>query len=103
MNKQIEDLMYRAGLTAQGCWDEMDDYDKKSIEKFAELIVRECSNVVSKKTGPKSALNVLEHFGLEESKGWVCPKCGIDRTKEVCPLGYMAAIEGKCPMTMEAQ
>jgi hypothetical protein len=34
--------------------------------KFAELIVRECAKVVFEKTGPKSALNVLEHFGLEE-------------------------------------
>ena len=34
--------------------------------KFAELIVRECARVVSQKTGPKSALNVLEHFGVEE-------------------------------------
>ena len=36
------------------------------IEKFAELIVRECAKVVFDKTGPKSALNVLEHFGVEE-------------------------------------
>jgi meiotically up-regulated gene 157 (Mug157) protein len=35
-------------------------------KKFAELIVRECALVVHKKTGPKSALNVLEHFGVEE-------------------------------------
>lgn len=37
-----------------------------SIQKFAELIVRECAKVVSEKTGPRSALNVLEHFGFEE-------------------------------------
>ena len=36
------------------------------VEKFAELIVRECAKVVFEKTGPKSALNVLEHFGVEE-------------------------------------
>ena len=46
MNKRIEDLMYHSGLTAQGCWDEMDDYDKQAIEKFAELIVKECMNVL---------------------------------------------------------
>ena len=34
--------------------------------KLAELIVRECAKVVFEKTGPKSALNVLEHFGVEE-------------------------------------
>ena len=38
----------------------------KIKQVFAELIVRECALVVHKKTGPKSALNVLEHFGVEE-------------------------------------
>lgn len=42
MNQRLEDLMYRAGLTAQGCWNGMDEYDHKAIEKFAELIVQEC-------------------------------------------------------------
>jgi hypothetical protein len=46
MNQKIEDLMYHAGLTAQGCWDEMDEFDKQAIEKFAELIVKECMNVL---------------------------------------------------------
>ena len=35
-------------------------------EKFAELIVRECALVAFKKAGPKTALDVLEHFGVEE-------------------------------------
>ena len=39
---------------------------KLDVAKFAELIIRECALVVHKKTGPKSALNVLEHFGVEE-------------------------------------
>lgn len=42
MNERINDLMYHAGLTAQGCWDSMDDYDRAAILKFAELIVRQC-------------------------------------------------------------
>ena len=46
MNQKIEDLMYHAGLTAQGCWDEMDEYDRNAIEKFAELIVKECIQVL---------------------------------------------------------
>ena len=47
MNADIkfDDLMYRAGLTAQGRWDEMDDYDRKAIEKFAQLIVAECADL----------------------------------------------------------
>jgi len=75
MNKQMENLMYHAGLTAQGCWDEMDDYDHKAIEKFAELIVRECAEMVKIQNeqfmeneshyGVVSA-DVLKHFGVEE-------------------------------------
>lgn len=42
MNERLEDLLYQAGLTAQGSWDSMDPYDQKAIERFAELIVREC-------------------------------------------------------------
>ena len=66
MNEQVEHCLYQAGLTAQGCWDNLDDYAKAGIEKFAELIIRECSNVVSHSTGPKTALRVLDHFGIEE-------------------------------------
>lgn len=43
---KIENLMYQAGLTAQGCWDKMDDYDHQAIEKLTELIVQECANLV---------------------------------------------------------
>jgi hypothetical protein len=46
MNERIEHCLYQAGLTAQGCWDELDDYAKEGIEKFAELIVKECVSVV---------------------------------------------------------
>ena len=44
MNQRIEHCLYQAGLTAQGCWDELDDYAKEGIEKFAQLIVKECVN-----------------------------------------------------------
>jgi hypothetical protein len=36
--------------------------------KFAELIVRECAGVIHKQIGPKSAIDVLEHFGIQETK-----------------------------------
>jgi hypothetical protein len=45
MNERIEHCLYQAGLTAQGCWEELDDYAKEGIEKFAELIVKECLNI----------------------------------------------------------
>ena len=45
METKFEDLMYRSGLTASGCWDQLDEYDRKAIEKFGELIVKECVEV----------------------------------------------------------
>jgi hypothetical protein len=44
MNERIEHCLYQAGLTAQGCWEDLDTYTQEGIEKFAELIVRECVN-----------------------------------------------------------
>lgn len=45
MNERLENLLYESGLTAQGCWDELDDYAKQGIERFAELIIRECAEI----------------------------------------------------------
>ncbi len=45
MDTKFEDLMYKSGLTASGCWDQLDDYDRKAIEQFGELIVKECVEV----------------------------------------------------------
>ena len=42
-----------------------DGVDSKIKQKFAELLVKECANVIHKKIGPKTALDVLNHFGLE--------------------------------------
>jgi hypothetical protein len=43
------------------------------------------------------------HFEIPQHKGWVCPRCGVDRTREVCPKGHSAALTGECPMIAEAQ
>jgi hypothetical protein len=78
MNKKIEDLMYHAGLTAAGCWDTMDAYDRAAIEKFAELIVAECIFTIQMgitRDGPntekylrsiKHITQIKEHFGVQE-------------------------------------
>lgn len=42
VNEKFDNLLYASGLTAQGCWDEMDEYDRTAILKFGELIVQEC-------------------------------------------------------------
>ena len=56
--------MYRAGLTAQGCWDSMDDYDHKAIEKFAELIVLETINCATHIEGIEA---IKQHFGINNN------------------------------------
>lgn len=77
VSEKIDLLMYHAGLTAQGCWDEMDEYARTAIIKFAELIVRECMNLVKDcYAEPESgqslyqtacASTIIEdHFGFEE-------------------------------------
>jgi len=51
MNELIEHCLYESGLTAQGCWDEFDDYAKEAIERFAKLIIKESADngvVISK-------------------------------------------------------
>ena len=67
MNERLEDLMYRAGLTAQGCWDNMDQYDHEAIEKFAQLIIRECADIASMNQHQyeSTGVYVLKHFGVE--------------------------------------
>ena len=76
MNERFEHLMYSSGLTASGCWDEMDDYAREAIEKFAELIVQECVAICEDTEGDPSAdsrwgrrccaLEIRQHFGVEE-------------------------------------
>jgi hypothetical protein len=46
LNDNFENLLYQAGLTAQGCWDELDDYAREAIVQFGHLIVQDCIQVV---------------------------------------------------------
>lgn len=69
MNKRIEELAKQAVITTDletdYCEEELGKWFDYYSEKFAELIVRECANVIHDRIGPKSALDVLEHFGVE--------------------------------------
>jgi hypothetical protein len=42
--------MYEAGMTAQGCWDELDSYQQESIERLANLIIKECDKLNKKQS-----------------------------------------------------
>jgi hypothetical protein len=43
MNERIDHCLYLAGLTASGCWEDLDTYTQEGIERFAEFIVLECA------------------------------------------------------------
>ena len=75
MNERIKQLWEEAAKTTQGdSWEEQ----TKFMEKFAELIIRECAWIAndpapsvydhdSYKLGRKFAgIDVLKHFGVEE-------------------------------------
>jgi hypothetical protein len=66
MNERIEHCLYQAGLTAQGCWEDLDTYTQEGIEKFAELIVKECAELVDGRTFLYAGNTIREHFGVEE-------------------------------------
>jgi hypothetical protein len=73
MNERIEQCLYLSGLTAQGCWDELDDYAKQGIYKFGELIVQECLDIVNRKeysyheADPlwETSQLIKQHFGVK--------------------------------------
>lgn len=105
MNERIRQLWDQAAkLETDTSW----AGQTRFMEKFAELIIRECCtalhpmlrDMISRGQGQDL---IRQHFGIEERKGWICPKCGVDRTQDVCPKGHTAAVTGDCPMTATAQ
>jgi hypothetical protein len=62
MNERIKEL-------EKQCWQstQTEPYVLFDVKKFAELIVRECMDVVAKKCASPTAYNALaEHWGVEE-------------------------------------
>jgi hypothetical protein len=62
MNERIRLLALQAGATTtqRSGWIDYGTLDL-DVEKFAELIVRECASKVTR----NEALNIFEHFGVE--------------------------------------
>jgi len=67
MDSKIDDLMYQSGLTASGCWDSMDSYDKEAIENFGKLIIKECIEINKQELSFNAFERLMnkyqEHFG----------------------------------------
>ena len=41
---------------------------REELARLTERIIRDCARVVFDNTGPRCALNVLEHFGLKDEE-----------------------------------
>jgi hypothetical protein len=62
MNERIRELVAQAGTDTSGKWMSTDH-----AEKFAQLIVRECIEVVGKATASSNGYQALmKHFGVNE-------------------------------------
>ena len=47
---------------------------------------------------------ILNGKPVEQTPQLVCPKCGVDRSKETCPLGgNVMRVLNECPMVGKAQ
>jgi hypothetical protein len=67
MTDRYDDQLYESGLTAQGCWDELDDYAKEAIIRFGDLIVKECINQSNNFASiPMAKYAIAQRFGVEE-------------------------------------
>jgi len=68
MNERIKQI-------SQEVWEWSDSQEYKGVDEFSEIweaefarrIIQECAGVISDRIGPKSALDILEHFGVNES------------------------------------
>ena len=68
MNERIKQLAEQAGATVmeRSGWTDYGTLDL-DVEKFAELIVRECADVAFLEANSrKTQRAVLQHFGVEE-------------------------------------
>jgi hypothetical protein len=64
MNERIRELAEQASLYARSDNSSMvfENFQKRYTEMFAELIVRECSDLVM---NDENAFDILKHFGVE--------------------------------------
>jgi hypothetical protein len=107
MNDKLRQFEKESKLEIFGLGARRDKWET-ALEKYAELIIEECANIGNKAYSDVVDFTYIgdkikDHFRVEGHKGWVCSKCGIDRTRAVCPKGHTASITGECPMTAEAQ
>lgn len=70
MSYMIDDILYRAGLTAQGCWDELDEYAQEAIIRSIKMTVQECVSICEKGTATQTTCSgaasmIKQHFEID--------------------------------------
>jgi hypothetical protein len=103
MNERLKELMLEAGYAAPEIAGRANKLAELIIQECAMFVVIELEGKVGSRIADATANRLEEHFGVKEPRGWLCPKCGIDRAKEACPNGHHAALTGHCPMIGVAQ
>jgi hypothetical protein len=116
MNERIKELTEQAEIRFKKLYipdttyvhESPAEVTRERLQKFAELLIQEAAafvggaaevyNQAEQDACVRASKGLMKHFGVEEPKGWVCPKCGIDRIKEACPNGHHATLTGHCPM-----
>jgi histone H3/H4 len=63
MKERIQKLARQARIDVRHIENQADDDFADNLEKFAELIVRECAEICLEANDHK---NILQHFGVEE-------------------------------------
>ena len=64
MNERMKELARQAGFGPTANPYERQAFD---VNKFAELIVRECASIADIAEPYKSSDNILKHFGVEDA------------------------------------
>lgn len=70
------------------------------------LVILNTENDVIDKIGATDKIGfVLNGKPIEvvQENTLICPKCGVDRFKQLCPNGATAALTDQCPMKATAQ
>ena len=67
MNERMRDpfhaLIWKASIGYNDSWSQV---DPEVLEKFAELIVRECATIANQAEPYRAKDLILKHFGVEE-------------------------------------
>lgn len=68
MNERIEELAKQAGYTPLPGFDFANELQEVFLNKFAELIVKECADMChdADYNGPAISNLILKHFGVKE-------------------------------------